>query len=239
MNKKKYLDKEKWYKEYYEAHYKNKNIKRDDLFNKETLFQQLASKKCFINSLSKIYLNKNNSRIIDIGCGSSSKLIDLVSLGFNQKNLYGIDINESDINFSKMNYPLLNLSCQNATKLDFKDNFFDLTYESTMFVQITNEEISENIAREMVRVTKKNGFIIIFDWRFQKFKNPNFLACDQKRIQKMFSINKSTKLISRENGMLIPPLGRFLSKYMSSSYFVVAKVFPFFVGHVSYILQKN
>ena len=57
-----------------------------------------------------------------------------------------------------------------------------------MFLQIINEEISQNIAREMVRVTIKNVFIIIFDWRFQKFKNPNFLTCDQKRIQKIFSM---------------------------------------------------
>ena len=48
-----------------------------------------------------------------------------------------------------------------------------------MFLQIINEEISQNIAREMVRVTIKNVFIIIFDLRFQKFKNPNFLTCDQ------------------------------------------------------------
>ena len=174
-----------------------------------------------------------------MSAGSSSKLINLVTLGFIQDNLFGIDINKNDINFAKKNYPLLNLSCQDATNLDFIDDYFDLTYESTMFVQITNTEISQKIAKEMIRITKKGGFIIIFDWRFQKINSTKFLACDEKRIKKIFSLNKCTKLISIEKGMLIPPVGRFLSKYMSSLYFIISRLFPFLIGHVAYILQKT
>ena len=55
----------------------------------------------FCEFLNKISLNKKESRIIDIGCGSASQLISLVSLGFNQENLFGIDINKVDINFAK------------------------------------------------------------------------------------------------------------------------------------------
>ena len=46
---------------------------------------------------------KNNNflkglNILDIGCGSCSDLINLVNLGFNQENLFGVDINKSNIN---------------------------------------------------------------------------------------------------------------------------------------------
>ena len=121
MIKKKTLDIPNWYTKYYKAHYERKNKFRDDLLNPETLYQFLALKKCFVNSLNKISLKKKESRIIDIGCGSASQLINLVSLGFNQDNLFGIDINKVDINFAKKNYPLLNLSWQDATNLDFKN----------------------------------------------------------------------------------------------------------------------
>ena len=94
---------------------------KDDPLNPETLDQFLALNKCFINSLYKISLNKKESKIIDIGCGSATQLISLVSLGFDQDNLFGIDINKVDINFAKKNYPLLNLSWQDATNLDFKN----------------------------------------------------------------------------------------------------------------------
>ena len=236
--KKKTVFSTNWYAQYFRTHYEKKNKFRDDLLNPETLYQFLALKKCFINSLSKICINKKESRIIDIDCGSASQLISLVSLGFNQKNLFGIDINEVDINFAKKNYPLLNLSFQDATNLDFQNNYFDLTYESTMFVQITNNKISQKIANEMVRITKKGGYIILFDWRYGKFNNINFLGCSKRRIEELFKVDKSTKLISIEKGMLIPPIGRFLSKNMSSMYFIFSRLFPLCVGQVAYILQK-
>ena len=239
MIKRKSLVNRDWYKNYFDAHYQKKNKFRDDLLNRETLFQFLASKKCFIYSLYKIPLNKKKSRVIDIGCASGSQLINLVSLGFNQENLFGIDINKKDIAFAKKNYPLLNLSCQDATNLEFESNYFDLTYESTMFLQITNTLISQKIANEMIRITKKGKYIIILDWRYGKFRNPNFLACNKKRVREIFRVNKSTELISIENGMLIPPLGRFLSRYFSSFYFIFCRLFPFLIGQVAYILKKK
>ena len=101
MIKKKSLDSPNWYEKYQKVHYYRKNKFRDDPLNPETLYQFLALNKCFVNSLYKISLNKKESKIIDIGCGSATQLISLVSLGFNQSNLFGIDINKVDINFAE------------------------------------------------------------------------------------------------------------------------------------------
>ena len=90
----------------------------------------------------------------------------------------------------------------------------------------------------MLRVTKKNGYIIIFDWRYAKLNNTKFSACNKKRIKNIFKVNQSTKLISIQKGMLIPPIGRFLSSKFNPSYFMVANLFPFLVGQVGYILKK-
>jgi len=232
-------DEGSWYEKYIKDHYNDKNSNRDNILsNKEVLFQYLAKKKCFINSFSKIDINQRNSLILDIGCGSCSDLISLVTLGFNQENLFGIDIEKSNIDFCKKNYPLLNLSSQDASKLNFQDDFFDLTFESTLFVQLTCKDLSQKIANEMLRITKKNGHLIIFDWRYGKLNNPKFSACNKKRIQKIFKVNQSTKLISIQKGMLIPPVGRFLSSKFNPSYFMVANLFPFLVGQVGYILKK-
>ncbi len=228
-----------WYKQYIKDHYLNKNSKRDNILsNKEVLFQYLAKKKCFISSFSKLDLNQSNSLILDIGCGSCSDLINLVTLGFSQENLFGVDIDQSSINFGKKNYPLLNLTCQDASKLNFKNESFDLTFESTLFVQLTCKDLSQRIANEMLRVTKKNGYLIIFDWRYAKLNNTKFSACNKNRIQNLFRVNQSTKLISIHEGMLIPPVGRFISSNLNPSYFIVAKLFPFLIGQVGYILKK-
>ena len=123
-------------------------------------------------------------------------------------------------------------------KYPHKDNFFDLTMESTMFVQLSNRNVSKKIAEEMIRITKKKGYILLIDWRYGKLNNSKFVALSKKRVIEIFKVNKSTQLISIVPGMLIPPLGRFFSKNFSCLYFLVAKIFPFFVGQVGYILKK-
>ena len=81
-NHKKNFFNQKWYSNYIHDHYKNKDNLRDSILNKEVLFQHLARKKCLVNSLSKLSLDKDISKIIDIGFGSCSDLINLVSFGF-------------------------------------------------------------------------------------------------------------------------------------------------------------
>ena len=71
-----------------------------------------------------------------------------------------------------------------------------------------------------------------------KLNNTKFSACNKNRIQKLFRVNQSTKLISIHEGMLIPPVGRFISSNLNPSYFIVAKLFPFLIGQVGYILKK-
>ena len=224
-----------WYKNYYNKHGNDRN---NILTDRGVLFQLMALKNSFIKSLSKINLDPS-SYILDVGCGSGNDLMELVKYGFDQNKLFGVDINNERIDIGKLNYPLLNLSIQDATKLNFQDNFFNLVFESTMFVQITDIEMSQKIAREMVRVTKKNGYIFLIDWRYGKFWNPNYLACNKKRVKQLFNVGTDMEIIAISNGSLIPPIGRFLSTYFGSLYFVVHKLCPFLVGQFTYVLKKK
>ena len=107
-----------------------------------------------------------------------------------------------------------------------------------MFVQLSKRYISKKIAEGMIRVTKSKGSILLIDWRYGKLNNPRFLALNKKRVKEIFEVNKSTHLISIVPGMLIPPIGRFVSRNFSFLYFTVAKTCPFLVGQVGYILKK-
>tara|TARA_B100001123_G_C15104369_1_gene944885 strand:+ start:261 stop:965 length:705 start_codon:yes stop_codon:yes gene_type:complete len=224
---------------WYEKYYQKRGVNIDNIINnKGVLFQVFAHDKCLINCLSKIDLNQS-SKVLDVGCGSGTSLLDFVKYGFNQNNLYGVDINDERIDFGKLNYPLLNLSIQDAAKLSFEENYFDFIFESTMFVQITDNDMSKKIANEMIRVTKKNGYIFILDWRYGKFRNSNYLACDRKRVKDIFRVGEDTEIVSVLPAAIVPPVGRFLSSHLSPFYFVVSKVFPFLVGQVGYLLQKR
>tara|TARA_B100000242_G_scaffold105916_1_gene73264 strand:- start:1505 stop:2209 length:705 start_codon:yes stop_codon:yes gene_type:complete len=233
------MDKISKTKQWYESYYKKFGKDRNNIISdKGVLFQLMATHRSFINSLAKINIDLNSS-ILDVGCAQGANLMELVKFGFDQNNLYGVDINNDRIDAGKLNYPLLNLSNQDATDLNFQNNFFSLVFESTMFVQITDNIMSRKIAKEMIRVTKNNGYIILIDWRYGKFWNPNYLACNKKRVKELFNVGSDMEIISVFNGALIPPIGRFLSAHANSLYFVVSKLCPFLIGQVTYVLKKK
>lgn len=121
----------------------------------------------------------------------------------------------------------------------YDDNVFNVVTSSTMFIQLLDDSLSRQIADEMVRVTKKNGLLIIFDWVYDFWKS-EYKAVNNKRIKKIFTNSSfgETYIKQKIKGPLIPPLGRTLSKYVPSSYFIIQKL-PFVTGLYAYVLEKK
>ena len=109
------------------------------------------------------YLKENikpNSKILDIGCGFGRHIEILADFS---REVIGIDNNSDMIKKAKdrlSNFKNVKLIVQDAQKLDFEDDYFDYV------ICVTNTfgdfpEIKENVLREMKRVCKKDGKIII------------------------------------------------------------------------------
>jgi ubiquinone/menaquinone biosynthesis C-methylase UbiE len=134
---------------------------------------------------------------------------------------------------------MLHLECGDAAELEFGDQTFDIVHESMMFLQMTDDNLSERIAREMLRVTKRGGFLVISDWRYGRVGNSEFKAMDRQRISRLFSVGSLTIVRAIFPGALVPPVGRFLSKNFASFYFMVRGVLPFMTGQVTTVLCKT
>ena len=124
------------------------------------------------------------------------------------------------------------------TKL-FDDGLFDITTESTMFVQITEDHWAQNIASEMLRVTKPGGYIVLIDWRYSKPGNTDYKGVSRRRIADLFGVGKYTTVRTRTRGALVPPLGRALSRYASMLYFLMQALWPPCVGQMTTVLKKS
>ncbi len=107
-----------------------------------------------------------------------------------------------------------------------------------MFIQITDETLSQEIASEMLRVTQPSGHILLIDWRYTNPSNSNYLGVSTKRIRKMFSVGSSSNIIYQVHGTIVPPVGRRISRYLPSAYFILRAVFPFLAGQQATLLQK-
>ena len=164
-------------KSYWEERYKNEQSTFDWLENYEVL-------KSIIYNLS---LDKENSKIINLGCGNSEFSEKMYDDGFH--NISNIDISENVIKImqdrnkqrEKMTYEVMDVR-----NLKFENNFFDLAVDkSTMDAILCGDNSFINAAKmlkEVQRVLKIGGYYMMVSYgtpdarvlhlkrKFEKFK---------------------------------------------------------------------
>ncbi|MFA6023169.1 MAG: class I SAM-dependent methyltransferase [Candidatus Pacearchaeota archaeon] len=134
--------------------YKDKEAEDyDSLRNTASSDRKLISiQKNIINNLVN---NLAGKKILDVACGTGFFFSE-----YKNKEIYGVDISEDMLSMAKSRHlkDVKLLKKSDATHLPFKDNFFDIAITSK-FIMHTPEYL-ESIG-EMVRVTKKDGAIIL------------------------------------------------------------------------------
>jgi len=95
------------------------------------------------------------NKILDVGCGEGTRLNILLPL---KKSGWGIDPSEKAINMGKIQYPRLHFRVGKGESLPYPDNQFDLVYSA---FAIEHCQDPQNFIREMIRVSKLGGHIVI------------------------------------------------------------------------------
>ena len=228
-------ERDDWVREYYAAKGKQRN---DLLGNPGVLFQVVASDVSLIRALQSIRPDTLHAKVLDVGCGRGSSLIPFIYTGFLPGNLYGIDIGSGAIADAQERFPNSHFVHGDASRMNtFADETFDIVFESTMFVMITNEGLAKTIAAEMIRVTRTGGQILLRDWVVPKPGDHRYKPLTRKRVAGLFDHHCTLRSVF--NAALVPPLGRFLSAHAPAAYFLVRACFPFLVGSKVYVLQVD
>lgn len=161
---------------------------KDKLFSKMKMVNVIQQNRKFFNRMAKWYkispfreinnrmlervsqlINvKNNSRILDAGCGTGTFLQILYSEGKNL-NLYGVDISEEMLKVARQKLgDNVELSLKGVEELDFDDNSFDYIFTIDAFHHYADQEVA---IRNFYRILKKEGELIIVDITFGKIGN--------------------------------------------------------------------
>jgi SAM-dependent methyltransferase len=224
------------YEEYYKKHGRDRN---DLLRNPEVLFQTFAFDRANIRALSRLDLNPREAKVLDVGCGTGASLFQFVRLGFLPENLAGVDTSEERIADAKNNLPTADFRCESAELLSHESEMFDLVFESTLFMMLTSDDTAARIAREMLRVSRSGGYLMLADWRYSEPRSTTHKAVTNRRIRSLFDVGGATEVVARERGALIPPLGRLLSRRAPALYFAVQTLIPPAAGQVTTVLKKK
>lgn len=104
------------------------------------------------------YQLKSGDKVLDIGCGKGFLLYDMLKVQCNLE-VYGLDISKYAIDNSKIEIKK-NLKQGCASKLPYKNDFFDLVISINTLHNLFNYEL-ESALKEIERVGKKNKYICV------------------------------------------------------------------------------
>lgn len=97
---------------------------------------------------------KNAKRTLDVGCSDGSRLTHLNT----KAKLFGIDYSKNAIAVGQKKYKNIKLFFGDAETIPFADSYFDLVYTAYTIEHLVNPE---KVIDEMIRITKKNGLLVI------------------------------------------------------------------------------
>jgi SAM-dependent methyltransferase len=169
------------------------------------IFQQRERE--ILKSLAEVNIdseNIKNKNILDVGCGYGTLLRDFIKYGANPENLHGIDLLPEHVEGAKKLAPNIFFSRGNAETLPYKNDFFDILLCFTVFSSILETKMALNIAQEILRILKKGGLLIWYDFFISHPLNPDTRGIGKKEIIRLFpDCNVTLHKIT-----LAPPLTR-------------------------------
>ena len=113
----------------------------------------------YFHLLKIVGLNTDNISLLDVGCGLGYGS-HLIKKYFNFKKVCAVDINQDSINYAKNLFKNVEYDCQNANKLNFEDNSFDIVYNIESNHCYRDDK---NFYKEVKRVLKPNGLYLMTD----------------------------------------------------------------------------
>jgi len=170
----------------------------DNWFDRnKSILKKKSYKKDFIIKEVEILINENKIKnILEIGCGDGNRLSYLKKI--NKVNCFGIDPSSKALKSN--NDKNIKLKKGTADRLPYIKDKFDLVIFSFCLFLCDDTDLSK-IVNETFRVTKKNSFILIYDFyygvgvKYQNYKHNTHLKCRKMNYGNLFSWHPRIQLI--------------------------------------------
>jgi ubiquinone/menaquinone biosynthesis C-methylase UbiE len=131
-----------------------------------------------------------DKNILDVGCGGGQSLVDFESWGARRRNLAGIELREEAAQIAKSRLSsgdgAARIHTGNAAELPWPDQTFHIVNQSTVFTSILCQPLRRAVAAEMVRVLRRDGLILWYDFRVDNPFNKNVRGVGAAEIRSLF-----------------------------------------------------
>lgn len=205
----------------------NKPVNRFSAESRKKAMSDLLLKENLLPLRGKFFL--------EVGCGSGGWLVDFERWGVEESFLSGIDLQSHRISQAKRRLPRADLRVGEASELPWPDQSFDLVLQSTVFTSILSGDLKKKVALEMIRVLKKDGAILWYDFFVNNPFNSHVSGVSIEEIKESFQGFE----ISFRKLTLAPPIARFIAPISVSACVFLEKGGLLNTHYLACIRRKN
>lgn len=109
---------------------------------------------------------KKGDTVLDFGSGNG-RLLELIG-DTEDLQYYGVDVSQGLVDAAEKHYAKPNIHFKKSSvsqrSIAFDDNFFNTSYSIAVFHHFPSQKYREEMAKELFRVTKRGGHIVVTVW---------------------------------------------------------------------------
>jgi ubiquinone/menaquinone biosynthesis C-methylase UbiE len=175
------------------------------------------------------------SRLLEVGCGSGHWLREFIKWGASPSDMTGVELRPEALSAAaRLCPPGVTLKCMNGVTIEFPDESFDFVLQSLVFTSVLDEKMRHRMAEEMLRVVKKTGLILWYDFHVDNPWNSNVRGVRKSEIKRLFP----NCHIELERVSLVLPLAKILAPWSWIACYLLSRL-RFLNTHYLGIIQKR
>lgn len=170
---------------------------------------------------------------LDVGCGTGGWLRTLMEWGADIERLHGVDLLPDRVAKARTLAPQIDIRLSEQNTLPFEDNSMDLVTAHTVFSSILDPLARCDLASEMMRVARKAGLLLVYDFRISDPRNPDTIGVGRREIRRLFPSATHRQFTLT----LAPPLQRPISTLSPVLAHLIEAMLPPLRTHALHVLR--
>lgn len=172
------------------------------------------------------------SVVLDLGCGEGGLAHILATAGERPERYVGVDIRPEVLAEAPRDLPWATFVEASADRLPFDVATVDIVVAMTMFSSILDDWLRVAVAREVARILRPGGRLVVYDLRYRSPGNPGVRPLTRSDLRQLFP----DWIIRVRPITLLPPLTRL--RLVGSTAYRVLVAIPFLRSHIGAVLIK-
>ena len=170
--------------------------------------------------------------VFEAGCSTGYNLRLFVQWGGRPEDMAGQDLDPDLTAYCVAHAPEIRVHTGSADAIPEPDERFDLALAFTLFSSVPDDEVAAGIARELMRITKPGGAIVVYDMR-RKSGNAAVHPIQRAELARWFAPGR----VTTETITLAPPIARRIGRWLPWAYGPLARV-PVLRTHAMHVIRR-